>query len=298
MLENRSFDNMLGWLYDPANAPPFDRVPRGQPFDGVSGKSLTNPVPSPLGGGLASVGRTTDMSSPNPNPNEPYPDVYGQLFDVNPPPPIIPDSTMRPGMQGFVANYAEAIRAYNSTHPATAVHADPRAIMHGFAPESVPVIAGLASAYAVCDRWFSSVPTETFPNRSFLHTGNSAGYVFNNWKTGKAPWEIGLLVNKSPTIFNLLEDAAVSWRIYHGGSLLTCFGYLLHERLHPFATPDPHANRLFEMDQFWKDAAAADGLPAYSFIEPRYFSSVKHGAENDQRPIQRRVGCAGRVFGV
>lgn len=24
MQENRSFDNFLGWLYDPANDPPFD----------------------------------------------------------------------------------------------------------------------------------------------------------------------------------------------------------------------------------------------------------------------------------
>lgn len=27
MLENRSFDNVLGWLYDPANPAPFNRVP-------------------------------------------------------------------------------------------------------------------------------------------------------------------------------------------------------------------------------------------------------------------------------
>ena len=42
MLENRSFDNVLGWLYDPQNAPPFDKVPPGQKFDGVSGQTLTN----------------------------------------------------------------------------------------------------------------------------------------------------------------------------------------------------------------------------------------------------------------
>ena len=40
MLENRSFDNVLGWLYDPDNKPPFDKVPRGQKFEGVSGKDF------------------------------------------------------------------------------------------------------------------------------------------------------------------------------------------------------------------------------------------------------------------
>jgi len=47
MLENRSFDNVLGWLYDSKNEPPFDCAPRGQSFEGVSGKILTNPVPEP-----------------------------------------------------------------------------------------------------------------------------------------------------------------------------------------------------------------------------------------------------------
>ena len=45
MLENRSFDNMLGWLYDPDNRPPFDKVPRSQTFEGLSGKGLSNPIP-------------------------------------------------------------------------------------------------------------------------------------------------------------------------------------------------------------------------------------------------------------
>jgi hypothetical protein len=45
MLENRSFDNMLGWLYDPNNAPPFDKAPGGQTFNGVSGKDLSSPIP-------------------------------------------------------------------------------------------------------------------------------------------------------------------------------------------------------------------------------------------------------------
>ena len=37
MLENRSFDQMLGFLYHPAN-----QSPSGQPFDGLTGKE-SNP---------------------------------------------------------------------------------------------------------------------------------------------------------------------------------------------------------------------------------------------------------------
>ncbi|HXI22966.1 MAG TPA: alkaline phosphatase family protein, partial [Pyrinomonadaceae bacterium] len=65
MMENRSFDNVLGWLYDPDNDPPFDKAPRGQTFEGVSGKDLTNPRPH---GGTARVGKGTVMTDPFPDP--------------------------------------------------------------------------------------------------------------------------------------------------------------------------------------------------------------------------------------
>ena len=39
MLENRSFDNLLGHLYAAGEAP------RGQTFEGVAGKELSNPIP-------------------------------------------------------------------------------------------------------------------------------------------------------------------------------------------------------------------------------------------------------------
>jgi len=44
-----------------------------------------------------------------------------------------------------------------------------------FAPETLPVLSGLAKGYAVCDHWFSSVPTETLPNRAFHLRGNQPG---------------------------------------------------------------------------------------------------------------------------
>jgi phospholipase C len=42
MLENRSFDNLLGWLYDPENDSSYNNVP--QNFEGLSGKNLSNPA--------------------------------------------------------------------------------------------------------------------------------------------------------------------------------------------------------------------------------------------------------------
>lgn len=284
MLENRSFDNLFGYLYDRSNEPPFNQPPRGQSFEGVSGKDLSNPIPAEFGGGVARVSECTDFTAPQPNPNEAYADIYAQTFNVNPPPEVIPNPAEPPNMQGFVANYASVIAAYNKKHPDSPTPTQPGDLMRCFRPKSLPVICGLANAYAVCDHWFSSVPTETFPNRSFVFSGTSNGYVYNNWKTGNHPWDLHILINKRETIFNLLEDAQVPWRIYHGGSLLTSFAFLLHEQLHQFATHDPAKRRFFEMDQFWKDAASAGNLPSYSFIEPRYFSSPMFGPQNDFHP--------------
>ena len=44
----------------------------------------------------------------------------------------------------------------------------------------LPVFHKLAKAYTICDRWFSSMPGPTWPNRVFVHTGTSLGYVTNS----------------------------------------------------------------------------------------------------------------------
>jgi phospholipase C len=44
---------------------------------------------------------------------------------------------------------------------------------------SAPIINNLAIEYAVFDRWFSSVPGPTDPNRGFAMSGTSAGMIEN-----------------------------------------------------------------------------------------------------------------------
>ena len=46
MLENRSYDNVLGWLYNPSNKPPYDKAPPDQAdLNGLTGNE-TNPSPA------------------------------------------------------------------------------------------------------------------------------------------------------------------------------------------------------------------------------------------------------------
>jgi phospholipase C len=268
MMENRSFDNVLGWLY-----------PDNPDFRGVNG-SMSNPAPD---GSLVYVSRGTDPTAPYPDPNEPYDYVYRQMYGDLPTPPI-PNTTDTPPMQGFVIDYADAIckadaEAKKKGNPPFAT--EPGVIMNCYAPESLPVINGLAQSYAVCDNWFSSVPTQTFPNRSFIHAATSSGNVYNTWKTGTHFWDKGIFINNTKTIYNLLEENKVGWKVYHGGPLLLCNTLIIQEQLWEFAFT---GDRFFPYEQFLSDVKTPGALPAYTFIEPNMMCSSKYGPENDMHP--------------
>ncbi len=289
MMENRSFDNVLGWLYDPNNKPPFNQIPNGQTFEGVSGKNLTNPRSD---GSEVPVGQGTSMIDPYPDPNEPYDSVYAQMYNDHSNPNPVPNPTASPTMKGFVIDYAAAIAAAGvKPHGCAAILAalvrgrspiayDPAIIMNCFTPESLPVINGLANAYGVCDHWFCSVPTQTLPNRSFVHAATSSGYVVNGWKTGPHEWDIAFLLNKTDTVFNLLSHVGIDWRIYHGGPFLLCNALITQDKLWQYV---PSGRHFFPFARFLQDAGRGD-LPAYTFIEPNMLCSSRYGAENDMHP--------------
>ncbi|MDB5085034.1 MAG: phospholipase 2 precursor, partial [Bacilli bacterium] len=73
MMENRSFDSVAGRLYDPQNPPPFDHVPRNQPFEGLSGKLLSNPLTvNPVAANRIPVGVARSLSTPEVDPGETF----------------------------------------------------------------------------------------------------------------------------------------------------------------------------------------------------------------------------------
>ena len=84
MLENRSFDNLLGYLY-PDGVP--DNAPAGKTFQGVAGKNLANPIPATATGQSAPPHDVTSIPvSPVPDPpdyHQPYPDPREQYYRVN-----------------------------------------------------------------------------------------------------------------------------------------------------------------------------------------------------------------------
>ena len=275
MLENRSFDNMLGYLGT------LDKG--GQKVNGVAGKDLSNPIPEyaprPEGCKDVSVGIETKMTNPNPDPGEEYVHVNTQLFGrvipeqnrytpFNAEPYNLPKrkSYTDAPMNGFVTDYINHFNALRGRMPD---YEEYKVIMNCHTEEAVPVLSTLAKEYAVFDAWFASVPSQTLCNRSFMHTATSEGYVLNSpfyhW-----------LWHDTPTIFNRIEDKQdpkVTWKIYFDELDIVSLAGLQHRALWKY-----RQTNFFHMEDFEADAAKGD-LPSYSFIEPRFFFD-----HNDQHP--------------
>ena len=275
MFENRSFDNLLGRLYQPGEV---------ASFEGVAGNDLANPVPAEAadrsGGESVRYGVAATMNMPSPDPGEEYQHVNTQLFGIVDPaanrgvlagkmltPFNAPaDARQRPSMDGFVADYISAFTAEMGRQPRYDEYAQ---IMTGYAPEQMPVTSALARGFATFDHWFCDVPSQTFANRSFFHAASSSGYVVNLSPADSFP-----LHNTAETIFERLDQQGLSWRVYcDPPSHISLTGIIHAPRLWPH-----FASKFVTTDQFVQDAAEGN-LPAYSFIEP----NLLYG-HNDMHP--------------
>ena len=79
MMENRSFDNFVGWIYQGND----NISPNGDAFDGLT-VDMGNPEPG--SGSFVNVGSTTNHKNPIIDPGEPFNHVNVQLFGGSPPP--------------------------------------------------------------------------------------------------------------------------------------------------------------------------------------------------------------------
>jgi phospholipase C len=147
MMENRSFDHMLGALHA-----------EDARINGLAGNE-TNPDTT---NEPAQVAPQAEFQSQlDPDPDHSFPAVQKQLFFGTPGPPAVA------AMQGFVQSYWD--QQHNVAHS--------HKIMYYFAPGKLPVLHTLAQSYAVFNGWFSSIPGPTVCNRAFAHYGTSFGQV-------------------------------------------------------------------------------------------------------------------------
>jgi phospholipase C len=256
MLENRSFDHMLG-------------------FSGITGTDAATGQPTSIDGLNGSesnsyngVTYTVQRGAPDRAEHDPphgFPGVLEQLcgegavyVSGQPYPPI--------NNSGYVSAYAKS-------HPEL-----PDGAMRCYTPDQLPVTTALAREFVVCDRWFSSMPGPTEPNRWFVHAGTAGFFDEGPTKTEYAealssPWS-GIAFEHG-TIFDRLEEAGLKWRIYGCDSF-------------PNVALLKGVSRTFDIEDFEdfaSDVASPSYDAAYTFIEPSYDALSEYEDGNSQHPL-------------
>jgi len=240
MLENRSFDHMLGY----SGITGIDGLQGTESNIDSSGKTIAVSMDAKYAGDYRV------------DPGHHFPDVTEQLFEK----PLVP-STAKPTMGGFVKNY--------QAQPGGSLVAS-RRVMKCFDPRKLPALTGLAKEFAICDRWFSSVPGPTLPNRAFAHAATSLGHVDMN---PIAYWNI-------MTLYERLNDEGVSSRVYsHDGNTLAFMFKSLFKK----------GGKYLGTYGDFKSDLNGNKLPKYCFIEPRFNDWYDAGGHryyiaNDQHP--------------
>ena len=313
MLENRSFDNLLGYLYE-------DGVPEGKNYAGLQGSNFKIQVPKCVKDHqehpYLSPYKGRDYHLPFPDPGEVYQHVNTQIYNhidaknldkqachMKRPYNLPKPTPECPPMNGFINDYVNTLKAIKCTEckdepeckdgqnkdskkckecEACDGYHDPgykqyKGIMQCFEPNSVGVLSKLAKEFAVFDHWYCSVPSQTWCNRAFWHAGTSGGRVIN--PTDQCGMNI---------IFALLSWI---WRVW---TKKTLFQRMRENKVsHAVYTsgwisltslvngPFKYENvlRSGEKLKAFKSDVAKGTLPKYSFIEPKFI-----GKHNDQHP--------------
>jgi phospholipase C len=234
MLENRSFDQMLGGLSQAI--PDLDGVPKaGEPdrTNRAAGKTYKQ---------APGASRTIKY-----DPKHELQHTLNQLSKAN---------------SGFVDDFA---RAYPASQPE-----DRAEIMKYFADGELPALHALAKNFAVCDRWFSSLPGPTWPNRFFVHSGTSLGRV----SMPEGILDANLHWYDQTTLYDRLDEKKIDWRVYYGDVPQSLI--LVHQ-LEP-----ENALKYSKLMKFFRDTAGdAKTFPQFCFIEPAYYQP---GASDDHPP--------------
>jgi phospholipase C len=246
MLENRSFDHLLG----------FSQIqgtdPSGRPtkLEGLTGKESN----------LSPRGDAVTVSSPaeflmDYGPGHEFIDVKEQMCGkggtYSSPAPSPGQIDPNIDNSGYVSNFSR----YNRKNP--------ESIMKCYSPSQLPVLTTLAKEFATCDRWFSSLPGPTWPNRYFIHAASSGGLddspSFS--REFKSILHDGFKFDNG-TIYDQLDNDKRDWTVYFGDEfpqVLSIAGMRSH-----------FGNHFRPFSQFKQDVSDPQFSKSYVFLEPDY----------------------------
>ena len=257
MLENRSFDHLLG----------FSGISGTDPVTGLKTtvNGLSGTETNSYNGKLATVSHPADYAMVV-DPGHEFTDVLFQLSG--------PAATYTRGGQyppidnsGFVASYAGVCSKVNQQR-------DVAEILKCYSPDQLPVLNALAREFAVCDSWHASMPGPTWPNRMFVHAASSAGLDHSPTTAETALWEtaFGFSFPKGD-IFDRISSQGLQRRLYRGDS----FPMMA-------ALKGMHLDDIRPYEKF---AADLEGPFPYNyvFIEPSYALLNDYKGSTSEHPL-------------
>ncbi|MDQ6835748.1 MAG: hypothetical protein M3016_06115 [Actinomycetota bacterium] len=212
MMENHSFDNLLGALS--ATRPGVD----GLSFDSSGKATNWNPGSNQMPAQVHSFPLPNTAQAKNITQN--WKASHAQIAGG--------------AMNGFV-------RSSGAIQP-----------MGYYTPAVLPFAYSVASSFTLANRWFSSVPAPTYPNRRFLLAGTAYGGTTTS---------VGTLFDSPPphgTIFDVMSSHHINWCDYFTDVPMTA------------VIPSvvlKHADHHAHIDKFFHDCQAGT-LPAVSFVDP------------------------------
>jgi len=264
LMENRSFDHVLGYLSLGARSD----------VDGLT-PALINSFaegvrPTPL----------TETRLPF-DPEHSFDQVALQLGG---------DAVSHEQMRGFVLSFLTKypFLAFSPDSPQRKAQDDPywyamrakytmNAVMRYHTSATLPLYAYLAREHMICDRWYASHPGPTFPNRFYYLSGqlnpDSSGEPQRDNSTDS------LRLIRGRTIQDALTERGIAWKMYESPPDV-CM-------LRMYARYAFDDSNIRPMDEFLA-AARAGTLPQVSFLEPNYHFSKK--ASDDHPPSDMAYG--------
>jgi phospholipase C len=298
--ENRSLDHYFGalrayWKANKFSDRSFDGLPQFNPTSGLAplyGPPLTNPGCNPNypppndcvednnSPQIESFHLTTQcIENPSPSWNEGH-------VDWNLTNPI----SATPTLDGYV--YAAAHDARNDSFYDT----NGRRVMGYYDWTDLNYYYFMATEFSTSDRWFAPVMTRTSSNRDYLIAATSQGYVY---PIGTNSADQALLT--ATTIFQELQNAGISWKIYVNPENTPCANnptpqcLLTQSYVQNFAwgqtIPAKYPQSLVPIAQYFTDLQNGT-LPQVAMIEPASSAGLdEHGSDTDQNPINIQQGA-------
>ena len=252
--ENRGFDHYFGHLNDYRTAPPYNLPPD---VDGTPANA-SNPSADGLSVVTPFLMNSACVENQSPSWNESHTQYNRQD-------PLSAIATM----DGFVYISSKDDASNGGFDPGGT-----RAMGY-YDATALPYYHFMATNFATSDKWFAPVLTRTQPNRMYLMAGTSVGHVYP-LPPGSPP-----LTNK--TIFELLDENNISWKVYVtnsnspnplAGTLFSMYAY----------AQGPGLKNIVPATQFLTDAANGS-LPQVAMIEPGYGAS-----DTDEHPATSTPG--------